>query len=392
MPVYLRLNKFADSLKDVDIEVQEKDMPEFGKDQALLRVVCASLNATDLFCLAGTYGAFLPKQEPKIPGMECLAIVEGIGSQVTKVKKGQRVIPVLMPDLPTLGVGSWQEYLVISEDRLVAVPDGVSDETAAQFFVNHFTPYAMINNAHLEKGEWIVHNAASGVVGRQIIKLAKHFGLNVVNLVRHKSQVEELEKFGEKNVICTEDFSIVIQELLKITNGQLASAGFDAFGGDNGVIISNALAAGKTAYLYGMMGGLELKAFSHSLLFRGVKYEGFWIIKYMREKNMAEIVEDCKELLSLIKEGVVESLPGIKMDFKQVKRAVIATQSASVSAKVLLVPNLEKKEIKNQTTETPESVDTAKPEEREAKEQSASPPISDGVAELEKSFSNSLTI
>lgn len=72
MSRFLKLDKFADSLKDVDIEVQEKALPEFAKDQVLLRVLCASLNATDLYCLAGTYGAFIPKQEPMIPGVSFL--------------------------------------------------------------------------------------------------------------------------------------------------------------------------------------------------------------------------------------------------------------------------------------------------------------------------------
>lgn len=328
MPKQIVLKEFASSLKSVDIRVVETEAkPKYGKSEVLLKVICASFNATDLYSLTGAYGAFQPKEGTKIPGMECVCVVEEIGEEVKKVLVGQRVIPVLMPDLPSKGVGSWQEYLAIDENRVVVVPEGVSDETAAQFFVNHFTPYILVKQAEIPKDAFIVQNGASGIAGRQIIKLAKHFGFKVINLVHHSSQIEELEIFGAEHVLCTDNTTDIIKEIIKITQAKLCHVGFDAIGGSSGVVISNAVNEGKKCYLYGLMGGLELHAFSHSILFRGVSYQGFWIVRYLKETPMEEIIGSCQELLQLIKDEVVDSLPGFKMEFAQINEAVLLAQS-----------------------------------------------------------------
>ena len=64
--------------------------------------------------------------------------MEKIGSNVTRVQRGHRVVPYMIP-YAQKGQGTWQEYLVVDEADLLVIPDSVSDESASQLFVNPCT-------------------------------------------------------------------------------------------------------------------------------------------------------------------------------------------------------------------------------------------------------------
>jgi NADPH:quinone reductase-like Zn-dependent oxidoreductase len=74
----------------------------------------------------------------------------------------------------------------------VAVPDAVSDETAAQFWINPVTVVGMLRVLAVPKGQYLLQTAAGSVLGRQIIQLARHLGVRTVNVVRRAALAEEL--------------------------------------------------------------------------------------------------------------------------------------------------------------------------------------------------------
>ena len=174
------------------LRVEDVPQPEPGTNQVLVRVRARSINPSDLATVRGLYGS-LPKL-PATPGLEGMGEVAAVGDGVRHLRPGQRVIP--------LGVqGTWQEYILAASAQLIPVPDGVSDQTAAQFVVNPLTAWIMtIEELALKPGEWLLQTAAGSTLGRVVLQIARLRGFKTINVVRRREQVEELKALGADEV------------------------------------------------------------------------------------------------------------------------------------------------------------------------------------------------
>jgi NADPH:quinone reductase-like Zn-dependent oxidoreductase len=94
--------------------------------------------------------------------LDCLQVGEG----VTNFTEGQRVIPLIFNKYVTEGFGIWRDFVEIAESDLISVPDDISDELAAQFFITPWFVYGVLKEIDLPKGGYLISNAAGSVVGR----------------------------------------------------------------------------------------------------------------------------------------------------------------------------------------------------------------------------------
>ena len=116
------------------LTVQELPDPHPGPGEILVRVRCASVNPSDLHVLRGRFGR--QPALPASPGTEAMGVVEALGAGVQGPAVGTRVA--------LLNVwGTWRERLVAPAEGVVPVPDGVSDEDAAQALVNPVTAWVL---------------------------------------------------------------------------------------------------------------------------------------------------------------------------------------------------------------------------------------------------------
>ena len=174
------------------LSVQEVPDPEPGPGQALVRVLLSPIHNHDLWTVRGSYG-FKPGM-PARAGTEAVGVVEVLGEGVTTLDVGQRVA--------TGGsFGAWAELIVAPAAGLVPVPDGMSDESAAQLVSMPFSAIALLDSLDLSEGDWFVQNAANGAVGRLVAQLAEARGVNVLGLVRRSAGGEELREQGIGNVV-----------------------------------------------------------------------------------------------------------------------------------------------------------------------------------------------
>ena len=74
--------------------------------------------------------------------------------------------------------------------------DALSDEVAAQFYVNPPTALGLLKVLGAPQGKWVLQTAAASVLGRMLIQLAKHQGVRTINVVRRRGAVEELKALG----------------------------------------------------------------------------------------------------------------------------------------------------------------------------------------------------
>lgn len=155
-----------------DLELGDIAQPVAGPGEAVVRVKAAALNFFDTLIIAGKYQYKPPF--PFSPAAEFAGIVESVGTGVTDVAPGDRV-------MSNIGWGAARESVAIPAQQLVKIPDGLDFERAAGLTVTYATTlYALRERAALKPGETLVALGASGGTGLAAIELGKIMGARVI--------------------------------------------------------------------------------------------------------------------------------------------------------------------------------------------------------------------
>ena len=104
------------------LDWREVETPKLGPDDALIHQTKIGLNFIDVYMTSGTYP--FPENGPQIPGGEAAGVVAELGKNVSHLKIGDRVAY-------TTPNGAYREERVLPEEKLVKLPDDVTDEVAA---------------------------------------------------------------------------------------------------------------------------------------------------------------------------------------------------------------------------------------------------------------------
>lgn len=233
------------------------------------------------------------------------------------------------------GRGSWADYVTFKATDVCPVPDGVSDEAAAQFVVNPWTAWAMLKELAPPAGAYVVQTAAGSVLGRQLIQMAAHLGVKTINIVRRADVAGELKALGADEVLVhgVDDVAARVREL---TGGAGAWGGVDCVGGDWTAAVTGAVRNGGTVLVYGAMSGLTFQGSIVDLTFRDVALRGFWITPFISSKGVAYCHALAAELWPLLSAGVVTPYAGAVFPLERAADAVAASTAAARGGKVLL--------------------------------------------------------
>src|SRR5437867_505578 len=152
MPKAIRFHKTGGP--DV-LQLDEVPVGEPGPGQARVRHTAIGVNFVDTYQRSGLY----PMQLPQAAGNEGAGVVEAVGANVTDVKKGDRVAYTGLP-------GSYCEARVVPADRLVKIPEGITDEQAASMMLKGLTVHYLIHTTYpVKRGDTVLWHAAAGGVG-----------------------------------------------------------------------------------------------------------------------------------------------------------------------------------------------------------------------------------
>jgi len=191
--------------------------------EAVIRQTAVGLNFLDCYYRSGLYPS--PMGLPLIPGSEAAGVVESVGEGVTGVKVGDRVA-YAGP------VGGYAEQRAIAADRLVKIPDGVSDQQAAAMMLKGMTASFLLRRTFKVKpGDTILFHAAAGGVGLIAGQWAKHLGATVIGTAGSDEKVELAKAHGYDHVINyrTKNFA---EEVREITGGKMCDVVYDSVGAD----------------------------------------------------------------------------------------------------------------------------------------------------------------
>ncbi|MGB8817126.1 MAG: quinone oxidoreductase [Rhizobiaceae bacterium] len=204
------------SLEDIDIS-----RPNAGEVQ--VRHTAIGLNFIDVYFRTGLYPA--PAGLPLIPGNEGAGIVVAVGDGVTSLKIGDRVAYAA-------AIGAYCEARNIAADRVVRIPDGIDDQTAAAMMLKGMTAeYLLFRTFPVQKGQTILIHAAAGGVGLIAGQWANALGATVIGTAGSAEKAALALTNGYHHVINYRDEPIV-ERVKELTGGKGVDVVYDSVGRD----------------------------------------------------------------------------------------------------------------------------------------------------------------
>jgi NADPH:quinone reductase-like Zn-dependent oxidoreductase len=229
--------------------IREGAKEELQAGDVEVRMRLSPINPSDLIPIYGRYAHRVTL--PLVPGYEGVGVVERIGSGVSRRVIGQRVLPLR-------GEGTWQTLVHAPAALAVPVPASLSDETAAQMYINPVMAYILLTEKlKIPSGGMLVINAANSVMGRLLIQLASRMNIRVVGLVRRKEVKSGLLQLGAEKIVAAGEGEEELQ-LENALQGEKVDAAVDMVGGASGTALARSVKPGKTLLTLGLLSGRPL--------------------------------------------------------------------------------------------------------------------------------------
>lgn len=313
------------------IEAVPFERPMLAAGQALVAVLAAPINPSDVLTLTGEYGILPPL--PAVGGNEGVGRVVELGPDTQGPAVGQTVL------LPA-GIGTWASHVLAPVAKLVPLPNGADPQQLAMLTVNPPTASLLLGNfVDLKPGDWVVQNAANSGVGSYLVQLARLRGLKTVNIVRRESAVAGVEALGADVVLV--DGEDLAARVKAVTQGASIKLGVDSVGGSATLRLAACLGEGGIVVNYGALSGDACKVSPRELVFRDITLKGFWLARWFRITPAAQQHALLAELAGLIAAGKLKAPIQATYDLTQIKQAVAAAAAGERQGKIMIVPKHE---------------------------------------------------
>jgi len=207
-----------EALRWEDVEVGEP-----GNGQIRLAQNAVGLNYIDVYHRTGLYP--LPEL-PAAIGMEAAATVEAVGPGVGELSPGNRVAYASGP------VGAYAEARLMPADRVVKLPDAISDTQAAGMMLQGMTVQYLIRRTYrVQPGDTVLFHAAAGGVGLIACQWLKHLGATVIGTVGSEEKAALARAHGCDHTILYQTESVP-DRIWELTDGAGVPVVYDSVGKD----------------------------------------------------------------------------------------------------------------------------------------------------------------
>ncbi len=201
------------------LQVDEVAVGEPGAGQIRIRHTAVGVNFLDTYQRSGLY----PMPLPQTGGNEGAGVVDAVGAGVTDLKVGDRVTYTGI-------IGAYCEQRLVPADRMVKIPDGISDEQAASMLLKGLTVHYLIHSTYAVKsGETVLWHAAAGGVGLIACQWLKAKGVTVIATAGSDEKCALAKAHGAAHVInySKDNFTAKVKEL---TGGKGVPVVYDSVG------------------------------------------------------------------------------------------------------------------------------------------------------------------
>jgi NADPH2:quinone reductase len=201
------------------MELVELPVPQPKANEAVAKLAASGVNFIDCYFREGRYKAPLPITL----GQEGAGVVTAVGGDVKSVKVGDRVAWTAVH-------GSYAEFAAVPADKLVPIPQGVSDHQAAAAMLQGMTAHYLSHDTYpLKRGETALVHAAAGGVGLLLVQMSHNIGARVIATVSTEEKAKLAREAGADEVILytQADFEA---ESKRVTGGKGVDVVYDSVG------------------------------------------------------------------------------------------------------------------------------------------------------------------
>ena len=298
-----------------------------GPGEARVRHTAVGLNFVEVYYRTGLYKA---PSLPFTPGSEAAGVVEAVGAGVSDVRPGMRVAYGSAP------MGSYAEARLVPADRLVPLPDGIDDRTAAAMMLKGMTAwYLLRRTVAVQEGDTILLHAAAGGVGLIASQWARALGATVIGTVGSDAKAELARAHGCHHVIVytREDFVARVREF---TNGAGVRVAYDSVGQATFRGSLDCLRPLGMLALFGQSSG-PVTAFDPALLAKASYFlTRPSLFHYVAAR--ADLVTAARELFEVVQSGKVKVEVRQSYPLQEAGRAHADLESRKTTGSTVLLP------------------------------------------------------
>jgi NADPH:quinone reductase-like Zn-dependent oxidoreductase len=188
---------------------------------------------------------------PAVLGYEAAGVVDSVGLGVTDVAVGDEVN--VMPAFSQNDYGTYGEVVVVPLHAVVKHPKSLTAVEAASVWMMFVTAYgALVADAKVGKGDFVLIPAASSSVGLAAIQIANYAGATPIAVTRTAAKKQQLLEAGAAHVIVSDEEDLV-EGVTRITQGRGVDVAFDPIGGPDFPRLISALKFNGTVFIYGAL-------------------------------------------------------------------------------------------------------------------------------------------
>ncbi|XP_071835892.1 enoyl-[acyl-carrier-protein] reductase, mitochondrial-like isoform X3 [Apostichopus japonicus] len=260
------------------VKIQEQQLPEVSDDEVKVQMIAAPINPADINTIQGQYP--IKPTLPAVGGFEGVGEVLEVGHRVTNVKLGDKVIS------NTATLGSWRTHLVCNSSAVRTLPEGTPLLFAATVRVNMSTAYRLLQDFEdLQPGDCVIQNAANSGAGQAVIQIAAARGVNTINIVRDRPDIEDLRSYlqGLGATIVTTESELRQNEKSIMQDVPKPKLALNAVSGKSCFVLLKQLQPKRTMVTYGGMSRQPVMVPTSSLIFSDIKVRGYWMSRWHEE-------------------------------------------------------------------------------------------------------------
>ena len=307
---------------------EDADPGQPGEGQILIRHTAIGLNFIDIYYRSGLYPP--PGGFPLIPGGEAAGVVLALGTGVDWLKPGDRIAYAV-------NVGAYCEQRVIAADRVVKVPDGISDEQAAAMMLKGMTAeYLLRRTFPVKAGDTILYHAAAGGVGLILGQWAKHLGATVIGTASSADKIELARAHGFDHVINYKEQDFVAG-VAALTGGRKCDVVYDSVGADTFPASLDCLRPLGMFVSFGQSSG-PIPPFSMSLLAEKGSLYATRPTLFVYNARREDLVKSAEALFDVVKSGAVEIQINQRYALKDAAKAQADLEGRKTTGTTVLIP------------------------------------------------------
>jgi NADPH:quinone reductase len=284
------------------------------------------VNFIDVYFREGRY----PSALPFVDGQEAAGTVTEVGSEVKTVKPGDRVAY-------TGVIGAYAEHAAVPADRLVHVPDKITDQQAAAAMLQGMTAHYLLNSTYpLKKGETALIHAAAGGVGLLLVQMARSIGARAIGTVGTEEKAKLAREAGAEEVIVytQQDFEV---ETKRLTENKGVHVVYDGVGKSTFEKGLNVLRPRGYMVLFGGASGAVPPFDPIALSQKGSLFlTRPSLIHYIATRN--ELEQRSSDIFNMIIAGKLKLRIGHVYKLEEVQQAHRDLEGRKTTGKILLVP------------------------------------------------------